>query len=188
MGKKTKQDVIDELNQRITGLEIELGEANSRKADLSEEKTRLEEALQYQKSRYEETFTKYIKGQMDLRSSQAAMAHWYKEAMDLQTTIIARGARRAEHDPEFAIIRELIHSKGNLSSEQVYELVKKHPEADLRRMVTVADEFGLELKFDIVPKDFHTQTWAYQSEDGKWKATMHVKEAVAYTPKEDGGQ
>lgn len=198
--KKTKQDEIHELHLKNAALTKELADSNFRKAELAEEKHHLKEKVEFLEKKYEKVFEELAVLKMEYSSCSAAFSHWYKVATTAQKEIIRRGSRRAQHDPEFAIIRELLHTHdGKLSADQVIAMANQHPNADLRRMVSVADEFGLKLKFDIASKElkkgdlkgipFDVGIWTYEggTEDGKkYKATMKVNEAFVATEKQDG--
>lgn len=190
--KKTKQDEINLLQRQYEELEKRLEDSNARKAELAEQKYKIEGQLQAMKEKYEVIFEKLAVQRLEYESCTAAFSHWYKVATDMQKEIVRRGARRAAHDPEFAIIRELIHANGKLDHEQITELAKTHRDADIRRLSDVAGEFSLRFKFDMVPKprdlrdavgdiakEMTARVYAYQSKDKKWKATMEVKDIFA---------
>jgi len=203
-GKKmTKQAEITMLQnslrgatQRIEEGKKKLDEADSRRAKLSEEKHALEEQVQYLEKKYESTFETLMITRHNFEASQVALTHWWKQATDTQKEILRRGFRRAQHDPEFAIVRELIHSNGKLDADQVIAMCKQHPEADLRRMVGVADEFGLRLKFDMVSKDLKKtevpmkiegKVWTYEDPEGKYTSKIEVNEMFASVLKDAHG-
>jgi chromosome segregation ATPase len=196
--KKTKQDEINNLRLERASLLKDLEKANSRKAELAEEKHALEERVRYLDKKYEKTFEELMVTRHNFDSSQAAMAHWYKQAIDTQKEILMRGFRRAQYDHEFAIIRELIHSNGKLSAEQVIEASKRYPKADLRRMVSVAMEFNLHLKFDVVSKELkkaptglaeeiEADLFTFSDKDGKWKAEVNIKNVFALDQEKANG-
>lgn len=198
--KKTKQDAINDLQLKNAALTKDLERSDSRNAELSELRHRLEEQLQAMKEKYETLFEKLAVMRLDYDSLRAAMTHWYTVATDLQRDVIRRGSRRALHDPEFAIIRELIHANGKLDHEQISQLVKTHRDADIRRLSDVAGEFGFRIKFDMVSrptdlkeavgdiakemksdlaKNISANVTTYRSKDGKWESTIEVKDIFA---------
>lgn len=186
---KTKQDEIKKLQLTVAGLLKDADDFRVRNARLVEDKNRLEEEADHYKKRFEEQILEKVELALLVRSARAAAEHHGKELLEVTKKMFERGARRAQYDENYSVFRELLISGKTLDHDNFVALVKANPTADIRGLVQVAEEFGLEVRIDLVEKDlvkqggpilkkYNLETKTIQGIDGKtYKVEMKIDDS-----------
>lgn len=106
-----------------------------------------------QRELYEKTHVEMLQALHGQGAIKAWGDHWEKLYKEQNTELMQRGSRRAQWDPNYAVIRELLHAGKDLSKIDILALSKAHPEATIFGLVQIAEEFGVRIKMDVKMRD-----------------------------------
>lgn len=172
----TKQEEIESLRAQLGHKINELGGEKLKRSELAEKNYKLEDQVQYLKTKYDKLYGEHLIAQMHMSEMKKSADGYAARAAQQLREVVARGAKRAEHDQEYAILREIIHSGNKLSEENLRIMAEKYPKASLRRLAMIADEFDMTVHPQLVEPE-------QEKKGGTWKATAALKDLKVWAMK-----
>lgn len=170
MARVTKQQQINELQQKLHEKDLELSSANSRKADLAEAKHKAEECVKDLRERYNKLYEEGLIGALATREFRTAAEFYHGEAVRLTREITFRGNVREKHDLEYAVVRAILRSNNKLTPENLRRMQERTPGCDLKKLIMVASEFDSEENASGEKKEVKTmEVKVYWSDADGWK-------------------
>lgn len=153
-----KAKIYDEMlmskNTTVASLKksYEEGEAKVR-ADCKKEVEEITAEMWRQNHKYEDEHVKLIDAVVE-RDGARNLAEHYRLRLAAQLRAqLENGYRRAQADPNYAVIRELLHAGNDLSKVDFMAVAKAHPEATIFGMVMISEELGYKINMDVKTRD-----------------------------------
>lgn len=113
----------------------------------------------------------------DRMALKAEGAFWRERTREELKEVFRRGQIRAEHDPKFRAVRELIlNSKKALGQEALDQLLREAPDATPFELQGMLNEFGAELRITLVDKEGKGQQYEPGDVTPRWKVKQDQEE------------